>query len=254
MTKKSFSMIKKIWGYSFCMLICSCYSNKKIQSEQEKLANRNSTLLANYKNGIDFIAEGNDPEIWQLKMDLDKSIDFKIAEKLKISFTPTNPVIYSDGSEIYTTSSGTTKLRISILEKNSNRNTVEIYCNEKKYKGSGNYTINPTLHNHWKLEKIGNTNIVKSPKSIHQPSLQFDLIKNKIFGKIDQVEFSGNIHIKGNYIQFSSFSKNKKKTDKEFKHLLDSQIENHLLEYCFIENKLILILNDDSRLVFKKSR
>ncbi len=254
MPKKSSSMINKIWGFSFCILICSCYSNKKIQSKQRQLVYRDSMLIANYKNGIDFIAEGNDPEIWQLKMDLDKSIDFRIAENLKISFTPVNPVIYPDGSEIYTTSSGTTKLRISILEKNSNRNTVEIYCNEKKYKGFGIYTINPTLHNHWKLDKIGNTNIVKSLKRNHQPSLQFDLIKNKIFGKIDQVKFSGNIQIKGNYIQFSSFSKNKKKTDNEIKKLLDSQIENHLLEYYITENKLILILNDDSRLVFKNRR
>ncbi len=256
-------MIRNILHIIIGLMISSCYSNIKNQKERQQLQIKDSNLIACHKKGVDFIANGNNPEEWQLKMDVDKSFDFTSANKFNISCTPVNPIVMNDGTEIYNAKSGNTIVRIAISEQKTNSNpsqnnhkkNVAIFCNDKIYKGSGEFTFPSDLHAIWLLEKIGATNYTKKNKLRHYPSLQFNLFENNVTVHDEFACFIGNIDIKGNYIKFTTFSKRKKdgKTN-EISEIFTTQIENHLLEYFIVEDRLIILLNDDKRMTFRKRK
>ena len=254
-------IFKNIGIISLSFIIGSCFSNNKIQKEQQLLNKKDSLLIVNYKNGVDFIAEGNDPIRWQLKMDLDKSFDFFDNENFTISCTAVNPTMMADESEVYHATSGKVALTIKISEQktnsdnvqNRNNKIVEILCNEKTFKGLGKYTYPIELHEIWLLERIGSKEYGNRKQFHKSPKLTFDLLNNKVIGFDGSERYRGDIDIHGNYIGFSFFSKkHKNNLDNEISDIISKQVENHLLEYYIKDNYLVILLNDDRRLIFKK--
>lgn len=242
-------------------IIASCYSNKKMQKTQQQLIKKDSMLNALQIKGIDFIATGKALNTWSLTIDIDKTIEFIDANNTSIRCTPVNPVTLPDGSEIYNVKSGNTGLKIHISKnltnnvQNSspNKKSVEVLYNGNQYKGDGAFTHPVALHERWILEKIGSTNYSNKNSFYRHPKITFDLLQNKVKGYNGYTHFNGDIEIRGDYIKFSSFSKKRNKVfANQISQLFDTQIENHLLEYYIRDNYLIIILNDDRRLTFKK--
>jgi hypothetical protein len=69
---------------------CACHSSQKAETEKlnkafnESIKNKDEKLM--FQNGIDFFAEGSQPNNWNLKMDYDDTVRFNADDGLSLKF------------------------------------------------------------------------------------------------------------------------------------------------------------------------
>jgi META domain len=218
-------------------------ANTLTKTEKEIVQKNNVTLL---QTGIDFTAAGNNPSVWDLKINFEDSIYFsaKDGNKFTIAVNKSKMVKNADGITI---NSELKKEKITIFiaaeycSKKENIRKVTISYLSKTYTGCGAYLKNPILQNKWTLYKLRNK-FVEEYAVI--PTLTIDLDKNKITGNDGCNNFKSTIKIEGDKIFC---------TVNEFTTILKNNVSSKIASYYFKNDILYLYLEDDSLLAFKKS-
>ena len=242
----------------------ACNSSKsnssKIIKSQQKLAYSDSSTSDSQKKGIDFIAYGDNPVRWKLEMDYDQSFEFTAKDNEKVSAKPVPP-IKNTGVETYHAVSEKQQMDIYLFDEkcelNNNKNNfnkkVQIKIGLKTYQGCGNFLYNNKLNDFWILDFINNEQqfALNYPNGI--PSLIFNLTKNKLHGFNGCSTFDCNIEVRGNRIQCYPFSSLKISCKENTAAIImNKYVSGQLVDYYFSDNKLVLYLNNDTRLIFRK--
>jgi hypothetical protein len=258
--KLRFSFLPILILFSMNACNSSKSNSSKIIKSQQKLAYSDSSTSDSQKKGIDFIAYGDNPVNWKLEMDFDYSFEFNAHDNEKVSAQPVSPVKNSS-IETYHAVSGKQQMDIYLFEEkcelNNNKNNfnkrVEIKIGQKIYKGCGNFLYNNKLNDFWILDFINNEQqfALNYPNGI--PSLIFNLAKNKLHGFNGCGFFDCNIEVRGNRIQYYPFSSlNISCKENTAAIIMNDYISGQLVDYYFSDNKLVLYLNNDTRLIFRK--
>ena len=128
---------------------------------------------------------------------------------------------------------------------------VDVTVKNKTYTGCGKYLFDHRLNDSWVLESINNETQTAVDFEKGLPKLEFNLQTNNMNGSDGCNNIRSNIEVKGNRIKFSPFMStkmacNKNKAERVFNELLSDKLVDYYLE----NNKLILYLEDDSKLFF----
>ncbi len=252
--------------YLFCLPIIifnsSCsetrLQGKKKISSKSKISFNDSILTKSQLRGIDFIASGNQPQQWNIKMDFDNECYFENEDSLIIKLKPNTKFNNDELKEVYTASSNSNKLELTIYKekcdvkkyKQLNTSITKVNYNGVTYEGCGHYLFDERLHQTWVLDYIDNEPqfAINYTKGI--PYFKINLIRNKITGFDGSNTLSSKIEVKGNRILFGRLT-NTSDNSLQSAALINQFISNHLVDYFFRDNKLVFQLANDTRLTFK---
>ena len=255
----------KILFAFFIMLLLGCSSSKKNTSTN--VPTNNKTQKTNeiknlQQTGVDFFAEGNQPNNWSLTINYDDTVRFAADDGLALKFAY-NQLKKDINNErnFFTISLKSGNVQIEILEKICTITTirevfkkeVSVSFNGTKYTGCGKFLADNNLQGKWLLEKIGFTPIMVAEYN-KIPEINLDIIEGTISGNDGCNSIRGKIEVQGKRIQFSQLAKTKKMAcnKKSIEKIIATQVNGQLVSYYFKEGKLYLYLPDDSLLIFKK--
>jgi heat shock protein HslJ len=262
-------MIRRILFFSFAILMfASCRQSKKISEKiaavQNKLINPDSTLQEKQKTGIDLIAIGSDPSEWNLELDLDKELVFKSNNlNVRASSIKLLPVADMNGVS-YGATTDVGPIVINVFNEKCNKEgyvnnllnkRIEVILSDtqKIYKGCGNYTYNSRINHRWMLEYIDTVKQLEWSYARGLPRMELNMTEGKMFGFDGCNEVSAKIEVRGKRIKFYNIWDNKSIScsNKLGKQLYADFVSEQLLEYKLINDKLILYVAGDKRLIFK---
>ncbi len=258
-------MKKIIFALLLFTCLCACHSSQKAETEKlnkafnESIKNKDEKLM--FQNGIDFFAEGSQPNNWNLKMDYDDTVRFNADDglSLKFAYNQLQKDINAERS-ILSTKIKSGNISITVLEKDCTIPTkkevftkeVTFNFNGNIYKGCGKFLSDVTLNNKWKLEKIGGQ-IVNQAEYNRVPFFEFDIEKRKLSGNDGCNTIGTNIEVQGSRIKFGQVvSTQIACAKKSIENIIATLISNNIASYYFKDEKLYLYLIDDSLLIFKK--
>ncbi len=269
LTQKDYKMTKRFLLFSFAILLfASCRQTKKISEKinavQNKLINPDSTLQEKQKTGKDLIANGNDPSEWNLELDIDNELTFTTNNlNVRASSIKLLPVADMNGVS-YGATSDAGPIVINVFNEKCNKEgyvnnllnkriEVNFSDSQKNYKGCGNYTYNSRINHRWMLEYIDTVKQLEWSYARGLPRMELNMTEGKMFGFDGCSEVAANIEVRGNRIKFSNIW-NTRSVDcpnKLGKQLYADLISGQLLEYKLVNEKLILYVAGDKRLIFK---
>jgi uncharacterized membrane protein len=232
--------------------------NKKKLSLNGKIFFSDSVIKKSQLKGIDFMASGNLPQKWNIKIDFDNECLFGNEEGLNIKAKP-NATFKTDATkEVYTAVSGNKEIELTVYkekcnnkkDKRSNAFITKVFYNGVNYEGCGQFLFDERVHQTWVLEYIDNEQQFALNYTKGIPYFKIDLIKSKITGYDGCNKLSSSIELKGNRILFGSLN-NMPDKSLQSAALINQFISNHLVDYFFREDKLVFQLANDTRLTFK---
>lgn len=246
-------------------LFTSCKTGSKSTIKNIVATQRNimpaDSIINKQKKGIDLYATGNDPAAWSLEIDFDKMVSFSSSDGTKLDVLPSfDKKEITAGSETYhiKTDAGTMTIQVFNAactnpgsgEQYSKK--AEVTINNKRYTGCGKYLFDHRLNDIWELESIDNIFQSASgyPKGL--PRLEFNLQINKMNGSDGCNTISADIEVKGNRIKFYPFTGTRMVCNTKAEKIFYSMLSNNLVDYYLENNKLVLYLEDDSKLFFKR--
>ncbi|MEP7163740.1 MAG: META domain-containing protein [Ferruginibacter sp.] len=246
------------------ILFPACKTGSKASIKNIVTTQRNimpaDSIIQKQKKGIDLFAIGNDPAGWSLEVDFDKMVSFRSTDGTILDVLPAfDKKEISAERETYRlqTDMGIVTILVfnepcSVGSEQFSKKT-EVSIKNKHYTGCGKYLFDHRLNDSWVLESINN--IDQSPAGFVKglPGMEFNLQANKMTGSDGCNSISCNIEVKGDRIKFSAFTStrmacNNNKSEKIFAEMLSDKLVDYYLE----NGKLILYLQDDSKLVFKR--
>jgi uncharacterized membrane protein len=243
----------------------SCNSTKKSQYAPRIITNTPSIQLKQnnvmQQNGVDFFAEGNEPALWKMEMNLDDSVKFSSTDGLFI-VSAYNQLSLDDqiDKKVFTKKNKNDEIQIVLnnkkctLENYSNTYTkqVEFKFNNIVYKGCGNYLSNPLLENEWQLYQIEGKYVDEKFTTV--PLMKINLKKGSFTGNDGCAPINGNIEVQGDRINFGQIAmSNNSCNTNNIKTILQEKVSDRLVNYYFKDGYLFLYLIDDSLLKFKKA-
>ena len=244
------------------MIFFSCREsrsqNKKQLSQNGRIHLNDSILKPSQQKGIDFMASGNLPQKWNIKIDFDNECLFGNEEGLNIKAKP-NATFKTDATkEVYTAVSGNKEIELTVYkekcnnkkDKRSNAFITKVFYNGVNYEGCGQFLFDERVHQTWVLEYIDNEQQFALNYTKGIPYFKIDLIKNKITGFDGSNSLSSKIEVKGNRILFGRLT-NTSVNSLQSAALINQFVSNHLVDYFFREDKLVFQLANDTRLTFK---
>lgn len=252
-------------GFMLCTLMYACTSSQKSNIQKsnrvfnETLENRDEKKML--QTGIDFFAEGNIPNNWNLKMDYDDTIRFNADDGLALTFA-FNQLQKDINTErsIFSTKIKAGNISITVLEKDCTiptkkevfKKEVTFNFNGNIYKGCGKFLADNALNNKWILEKIGSSSITVTEYN-RVPIFEIDTEKRRLTGNDGCNTIAGSIEVQGSRITFGNILSTKMGCGKKsIEGIISNLLNNNIASYYFKEGKLFLYLIDDSLLVFKK--
>ncbi len=246
----------------FVVLFSSCKTSSKTKVENIVTAQRNlmpaDSIIQKQKKGVDIYATGNQPADWSLEVDLDNLVSFKAADGMNLNLLPAfGKKETSLQKETYRMQTGQGMLTIEIFDtgckEGSPGKKIEVTVGNKHYSGCGRYLFDHRLNDSWELESINNDRVVAADFNKGLPRVDFDLQANKMNGSDGCNTISSAIEIKGNRIKFSVFTGTKMSCSKnKAEKIFSTMLSNKLVDYYLENNKLVLYLEDDSKLYFKR--
>ncbi|MBC7937407.1 MAG: META domain-containing protein [Rhizobacter sp.] len=252
-----------IFLFSIAVAACNTTKNSTAKKEDEKKqATFVESMQQKQAEGIDLFARGSVPSSWTLEIDFDKIIRFRSLDGADYKSTAVNPVYTGNNTATFTTRAGMGNMVITLLndgctdalsgDKFNKKVTVDV--DGKRYEGCGQYLVNETLNGKWILEKVSSIAVLAADFSKGLPELSFDLSGGSISGHDGCNHVNGSIEVQGSRIKFSALAGTKmacpgNKKENEFLHKLSSQV----VTYYFSNGQLVLYLNDDSTIAFKKN-
>ena len=248
----------------FVFSFYSCKTGSKTSVQKIVAAQRSimpaDSIIQKQKRGIDLIATGNYPVTWSLEIDFDEMVYFRSADGNTLNVLPSfSKKEITAETEMYSTETDAGQLTINIFNGACSgageqfNKKVEVKLKNKLYTGCGKYLYDQQLNDIWVLETVNNVKQVPAAFSKGLPSLEFNLLTNKMVGSDGCNNISSAIEIKGNRINFSPFTStrmacNNNKVEKIFSEMLSAK----LVDYYMENNKLVLYLQDDSKIIFKR--
>jgi heat shock protein HslJ len=243
-------------------LFTACRTGSKTTVEKILTTQRNimppDSIIQKQKNGIDLYATGDFVAYWTLEIDFDNKISFRSADGTSLDVLPNfEKKEISSGSEKYIIQTNFGAMKIDIYNSSCSGKVeqfgkkVDVTLKNKTYTGCGKYLFDHRINDIWELESINNETQKAADFQRGLPILEFNLQENNVNGSDGCNKISSTIEMKGNRIKFSPFSStkmacNKNKAEKIFNELLS----NKLVDYYLENNKLIMYLEDDSKLYF----
>ncbi len=247
-------------------LLYSCFSpsyiHKRNVQAQEKLIIKDSNLLSNQAQGIDFIAYGENPSPWKLTMDFDKEFVFTSSNSNKLVLQPVLPSTISAAAENYTIIKDNQPILITLFKNgcaNSTNNALlskntTIKIKDVVYSGCGQFLYDYRINEKWTLDYVNNEKQQASNFTKGLPSIQLNIGKEKMIGNDGNNEVSASIEVRGNRIKFSPFQMNStlQSINNKVTKIFNAYLSNQLVEYRLKDNCLYFYLIDDSQLIFKR--
>lgn len=257
---------------SFLLLIipvfffAACKTGSKTSINKIVTAQRNimpsDSMIQKQKKGIDLIGTGNTPSTWSLEIDFDKIVSFTSGDGNNVYVLPAFEK-KEPSSEIETYRIKT-DLGPMIIEVYSSvcpgtgigeqfNKKIEVTIKGKRYTGCGKYLFDHRLNDSWILESVNNKIQSAADFSKGLPRMELNLLTNKMNGSDGCNNINSTIEVKGNRIKFSLFASTRmacNNTDAE--KIFSTMVSNKLVDYYMENNKLILYLEDDSKLYFKR--
>jgi len=249
-----------------CGFFAACHTSSKTSMQQIITTQRAimpaDSLVKKLKKGIDFIASGNDPAAWSLEIDFDKMVYFNAADgntfNILSSFSKKENTAEAE-TYIAQTDLGQVTIRIFNSPCNNTGNTTiftkktEVLLKNKRYTGCGKYLFDQQLNDIWVLEKINNEQQSAAAFQKGLPSLEFNLLSGRMTGSDGCNAISSTIEIKGNRIGFSAFSGTKMAcNNNQAQNIFAEKLSNKHVNYYMENNRLVLYLEDDSKISFKR--
>ncbi|MBU3713690.1 MAG: META domain-containing protein [Ferruginibacter sp.] len=260
-------------------IIASCVSSKAIKQKvakiKQQLISQDSALLEKQKNGIDLIAHGSLPTEWTLEMNMDQGLVFTtkdfVAKGNSIRQEPEKITKDKDKKAnekiprevVYTANTDVTSIEIKVINdkcENDSSNSilnkkvvVNFSYNENTYEGCGKYLYDPEINDRWMLEYIDAVEQLEYSYARGLPRMEINMTQGKMFGFDGCSEVAANIEVRGKRIKFYNIW-NTRSIDcknKLGKKLYADLVSNKLLEYSIKNDRLILYVAGDKRLIFK---
>ena len=245
-------------------LFASCKTGSKNSVEKIMIAQRNimpsDSIIQKQKKGIDVFASGDIPSSWSLEIDFDKLVSFSSADGIKIKVLPNfSKKEITEKAEIYYLQTDPGPMTIELFttpcsgKGEAYNKTVNVTIGKITYTGCGKYLYDHQLNDIWVMESINNIPQPSSSFSKGSPTMQFNLESNKMTGSDGCNNISSDIEIKGDRIKFSTFSSTKMACNNNISEkVFSGMISNKLVNYYMANGKLVLYLEDDSKVAFKR--
>lgn len=248
---------------SFVFTSCSTSresSAKSVKKAQDKLAATDSAFKNSQQKGSDLFASGTDPVNWTLEMDFDGYFNFQADDGTKTISTAVKATPVMDiAAKSYRTTSGYGPMEIMVYDQACKLNgkelskKVEVTVNNKRYSGCGRMLYDYRLNNQWIVDSIGLEKQVASMFDKTLPWIEFNLETNRVTGNNGCSSFNGPAEIIGNRVIFGNISVNKSTCNSyKFDTIVNKLFSNQIAQYIIQEDRLIFLLVDDSKMVFKK--
>ena len=220
------------------------------------------SLIQKLKKGTDLVGKGNSPAIWSLEIDFDKIISFSSGDGNNVYVLPAfeKKEINSE-IEMYRMKTDLGAMTIEIftttctgMEAGEQFNKkVEVTINNKRYTGCGKYLFDHRLNDSWVLESVNYKIQTAADFSKGLPRIEFNLLSNKMNGSDGCNNINSTIEVKGNRIKFSPFADTRMACNNNVvEKIFSTMLSNKLVDYYMENDKLILYLEDDSKLYFKR--
>lgn len=238
-------------------------SVNKILTEQRNIMPSDSMILKQ-KKGTDFIGTGNIPSKWSLEIDFDKMISFSSSDGSNVYVLPAfekNEV--SSEIEKYQIKTDLGQMNIEVFSAACTvtgsaeqfNKKVEVTLNNKRYTGCGKYLFDHRLNDSWILESVNNKIQSASDFTKGLPRMEFSLLSNKMNGSDGCNNINATIEVKGNRIKFSPLAGTRMACNNNVvEKIISTMISNKMVDYFMENDKLILYLEDDSKLYFKRKQ
>lgn len=243
----------------FFSMACSSTNTKNSRSNNSRDTNLviTDSSLQKMKEGIDFLASGNNPVQWTASININDEIKFNANDGVAVRVLAVPPTILPRSSGInYYIKTSTTALNIIVYSENcenSQQRKIEVTHNGKQYTGCGKYLYDPALEGKWILDKIKNIPQAGKDYRTGLPMLQFNLPAKKMSGNDACNSINGNIEIMGKQIKFSAFISTKMACNNNAaEYIFSNLLSNNLVTYYIKNNYLSISLPDDSLIVFRK--
>ncbi len=248
------------------LFFAACKTGSKTSINKIVTAQRNimpsDSMIQKQKKGIDLIGTGITPLTWSLEIDFDKMVSFSSAdgnnlyllpafEKKEINAemeryrikTDLGPMII----EVFSSACQGTGIGEQFNKK------IEVTINNKRYTGCGKYLFDHRLNDSWILESVNNIKQSAADFSKGLPRMEFNLLTNKMNGSDGCNNINSTIEVKGTRINFSPFAGTRMACNNNpVEKIFSTMLSNKLVDYFMENNKLILYLEDDSKLYFKR--
>lgn len=245
-------------------LLTSCKTSSRSSIKNIVEAQRNimppDSIIQKQKKGVDIFATGNDPVAWSLEIDFDKMVSFKAADGTTLNVLPAfEKKALTGDAELYVLITDLGRVEIKVFNSSCsdiksmeqfNRKT-EVNIQSKLYSGCGKYLFDHRLNDIWVLESVNNKILSAPDFAKGLPRMEFNLQANKMSGSDGCNNIISSIEIKGDRIKFSAFAGTKMAcANNSVEKIFNELLSNKLVDYYLENNKLILYLEDDSKLNF----
>lgn len=247
------------------LMLSSCSTSRQssarsVKKAQDKLAATDSAFKSSQQKGTDLFASGAEPVNWTLEMDFDGYFNFQADDGTKTISTAVKATPVMDiAAKSYRTTSGYGPMEIMVYHQSCKLNgkelskKVEVTVNNKRYFGCGQLIYDYRLNNQWIVDSIGLEKQLTSMYDKTLPWIDFNLETNRVSGNNGCTSFNGPAEIIGNRVMFGNISVNKSACNSiKFDSIVNKLFSNQIAQYIIQEDRLILLLVDDSKMVFKK--
>lgn len=210
-------------------------------------------------NGIDFTASGSIVRPWTLDIDLEKGFFFQDGSGMRIIASAVAPV-KEEHADVYVVKTDSGTMKISIFEApckpapgKHQPVKCEVMLGAQTYGGCGNWLYNFRLNDIWVLEYIENEEIDVRKYQKQLPTLEFNLLEDKMIGSDGCSTISANISVHGNHLEFSPFADRRLRCPgNAAERIFAAALSNRIVDFDITATRLTLFLFDDSKLVFRK--
>lgn len=242
---------------TFVCIVASCNSNTYVMAPRpsaqtsQALMQMPDSLISKFNNGIDYYSSGNDPEPWNLSMDLEGQFFFVSAGNNLTLLA--RPGVMSSTGTTYTLKDAAGNITAELLNTfctgTKSLQTV-VTVNNKIYKGCGQYLYDRNLEGKWQLSKIKNKIIERTdyPKSL--PKIIFNTLNNSLSINTSCNQLSLTYQITGNKLTIPGYPSTNKNCKSTFEDILNTSFYGKTCSYYVRGKSLILYLIDDSILEF----
>ncbi len=212
--------------------------------------------------GVDFVATGNTPVNWKLIMDLDQNFEFISDDGNHFIATPVNPSNMKDvAGKSYTTNVTNGRMTINIYDQTCNQQgfgkgmgkNVSVAVASQRYWGCGDFLSDNRLNNVWELDSIGNERQDAADYAKGLPYIQLDLNRKKLSGHDGCNNIAASFEVEGTRIRFAPFISTKMACKgKTAERIFGEYLGGSTVSYFLTGESLVLVLMNDSKLVFRK--
>ena len=239
---------------------------EKVKPVNEVVEMNTSSYDEKFKNGIDFLARGNEP-FWTLEIDLEKEMSFATLDDIKLNTPSVERKKEQDVDvTIYHAKTKSGELVVTITRADCEDNMsgeqskytvkVEVKNTEDKdfktFEGCGQYLYDSRLHDIWAMEEMTGVKLKKAKLTKGLPIFEFYPDEMRFKGHAGCNSLSGTITVVGNKITFGNLMGTLMSCpDMTVERAVVKAIDQKTVTYS-VENLKLTLVSGKTKMVFKK--